>query len=211
MIVRRGCPSSGFSKTMDFGSALARFNTAGPDFSQATSEGVKCRRWNLIPAGSSTTVNSSNTRVLSFSASWNVPIITPPLGAVHTCCATRGPQEPCHRPASHAKSASVVLGAGAVFEISLDAEEVALSEWEGNTDCAPAPVGCWPSVASGVAGSRSRATDANRKIWRMFIRTRGWVRNADIPCHYINTQPGNRRARLNKRDMRPRTDRRGKL
>jgi hypothetical protein len=29
------------------------------------------------------------------------------------------------------------------------------------------------------------------------MRTRGWDRNTDFPCPYINTQPGNRRARLN--------------
>src|SRR5271154_3979201 len=211
MIVRLGWPSSEFSKTIDFASALARFKTVGPGFSHATSDGVKCRRWNLIPPGSSTTVNNSSTSVLSFSSSWNVPIITPAWGAVQPCCATRGPQEPCHLPASHAKSASATLGAGAVFETSSDADVAAPPAAEANADCEPAPVGCWASVAAGIVASKSDASDANRIVWRMVMRTRGWVRIADFPFIYINTQPGNRRARLNNRDWRPGTGRGGKL
>ena len=43
------------------------------------------------------------------------------------------------------------------------------------------------------------------------MRTRGWVRNADFPYTYINTQPGNRRVRLIMRDWWTGTGRGGKL
>src|ERR1700733_15055864 len=99
--------------------------------------------------------------------------MTPAFGAVHTCCATRGPQEPCHRPASHARSASVALGGGKVLETSLEAAGAARSEGEGNTDWPPVPVGRWPSVTTGIAASNNSETDANRLIGRMFMRTGG--------------------------------------
>src|ERR1700683_2765235 len=107
--------------------------------------------------------------------------MTPALGTVHTCCATRGPQEPCHRPASQARSASVALGGGTVVESSPVPDGAALSEGEGNTAEPPDEVGRWPSVTAGIPASNSSETNASRMIWRIFMRTGDRVRTADFP------------------------------